>query len=70
LNCDPLVSNTAYELANFRLTYRSVDDDWSVALQITNLFDKLYYINKFTSIYTDGQSGMPREWAITIRKNF
>ena len=70
LNCDPLVSNTSYELANFRLTYRPMNDDWSVALQITNLFDKLYYINKFTSIYTDGQPGMPREWAITVRKNF
>ena len=70
LNCDPLVSNTAYNLANFRLTYRPSGDEWSIALQITNLFNKLYYLNKFTSTYTDGHPGMPREWAITLRRNF
>ncbi len=34
--------------------------------------DKLYYINKFNagSGYTDGQIGLPREWGITVRKEF
>ena len=70
--CDPLVSNTAYNLFNARLTYRAPGDDWSVALEVTNFTNKLYYLSKFDAGagFTDGQPGMPREWAVTLRKTF
>ncbi|RZA15165.1 MAG: TonB-dependent receptor, partial [Proteobacteria bacterium] len=70
LACTPISSNSAYTLANARLTYRAPDNDWSIALEATNLFDKLYYINKFVSTYATGQPGRPREVAVTLRKNF
>ena len=60
----------SYTIANARLTYRSADEDWSVALEVTNLFDDYYYVNKFASFYVDGQPGRPREAAVTVRRNF
>ncbi|MGX7894628.1 TonB-dependent receptor [Tsuneonella sp. HG222] len=68
--CDPNVKVDSYTLANARLTYRSADDDWSVALEATNLFDKFYFLNKFATFYVNGQPGRPREVAVTVRKNF
>ena len=70
LACDPIASNDGYTLANARLTYRSPDRNWSVALEVSNLFDKYYFINKFVSSYALGQPGAPREWSLTVRRNF
>ncbi len=69
-NCDPNVDVESYTLVNARLTYRSSDDDWSVALEATNLFDKFYFLNKFATFYVNGQPGRPREVALTVRKRF
>jgi len=60
----------SYTLVNARLTYRSPDSDWSVALEATNLFDKFYYLNKLATFYVNGQPGRPREVALTVRRNF
>jgi iron complex outermembrane receptor protein len=60
----------SFTLANARLTYRSPDEDWSVALEATNLFDKFYYLNKLATFYVNGQPGRPREVALTVRRNF
>jgi len=68
--CDPNVKVESYTLANARLTYRSPDENWSVALEATNLFDKYYYLNKFATFYVNGQPGRPREVAVTVRRNF
>lgn len=69
-NCDPNVKVDSYTLVNARLTYRSTDEDWSVALEATNLFDKYYYLNKFASFYVNGQPGRPREVAVSVRRRF
>jgi len=68
--CDPNVQVDSFTLANARLTYRSADEDWSVALEATNLFDKFYYLNKLATFYVNGQPGRPREVAVTVRRNF
>jgi len=68
--CDPNVMVESYTLVNARLTWRSADEDWSVALEATNLFDKFYYLNKFATFYVNGQPGRPREVAVTVRRNF
>jgi len=68
--CDPNVQVENYTLANARLTYRTPDEDWSVSLEATNLFDKFYYINKLATFYVNGQPGRPREVAVTLRRNF
>lgn len=69
-NCDPNVTVDSYTLVNARLTWRSPDEDWSVALEATNLFDKFYFLNKFATFYVNGQPGRPREVAVTVRRNF
>jgi iron complex outermembrane receptor protein len=72
LACTPILVNAPYTLLNGRLTYWSPGRGWSAALQGTNLTNKLYYITKTsTGIgYVDGQIGQPREWALTLHKQF
>ena len=70
LSCNPLSKNENYTLLNGRLTYRSEDGLWSTSLEVTNLTNRLYYVNKFASSYIEGQPGMPREWFVTVRRNF
>ena len=68
--CSPLSSNSSYTLANARLTYLPEEEDWSVSLEVTNLTDKVYYLNKIVTVYASAQPGAPRRWAITARKTF
>jgi len=72
VNCTPIVTVDSYTLLNGRVTYWSPQRVWSLALQVTNLTDKLYYMTKAaTGVgYIDGQIGAPREWALTLHKQF
>jgi iron complex outermembrane recepter protein len=70
LNCTPLNSNDAYNLVNARVTYRSAESDWNVSLEVTNLTDKLYDLNKFNSVYASSQPGTPRLWGVSVRRRF
>jgi len=67
---DPIRHVDGYNLINARLTFRTYDRDWSVSLEATNLTDKLYYINKLITQYASAQPGRPREYAVTVRRNF
>ena len=65
----------AYTLVNARLTWRNPDEDLSVALEVTNLTDKYYYVSLFDlraagAGLDKAQPGRPREWALTVRKSF
>jgi iron complex outermembrane receptor protein len=65
----------AYTLANARLTWRNAEEDLSVALAVTNLFDDYYHVNKFDLIgsgagFITAAVGRPREWSLTVRKEF
>ncbi len=63
-----------YTVANARLTWASEDRTLSASLEVTNLFDKFYYVNKFDLLKTSGtavgQPAMPRRWAVTLKKRF
>ncbi|MDB5717278.1 MAG: TonB-dependent receptor-like protein, partial [Sphingomonas bacterium] len=64
-----------YIVANARLTWRNTDEDLEISGEVTNLFDKYYYltINDQTSGsqgYAQAQPGRPREWAISMKKKF
>ena len=63
-----------YSLINARLTWRTVDDNWAVALEGTNLGDKLYYLaffdNQGSTQNTLAQPGPPRQWAVTLKRTF
>jgi iron complex outermembrane recepter protein len=61
-------------LMDARLTWKSQSQDWETSAAVTNLTDRFYYINKVfgappTNI-TEGQPGAPREWLVTVRRNF
>ncbi|PZN33144.1 MAG: TonB-dependent receptor [Proteobacteria bacterium] len=63
-----------YTLLNARLTWRSSAGDWEASLEGTNLTDKYYFLTRTDQFsgagHTDGQPGRPREWAVTLKRNF
>jgi iron complex outermembrane receptor protein len=63
-----------YILVNGRLTWRSADEDWEAALEVTNLTDELYYVSNFDQFFSSGtvagSPGLPRMWALTFKYNF
>jgi iron complex outermembrane receptor protein len=65
----------AYTLVNARLTWQNEKKDLSVALEVTNLTDKYYYVTLFDlraagAGLDKAQPGRPREWALTVKKKF
>ena len=64
----------SYTLVNARLTWRSMNDDWRVALEGTNITDEYYYVTLFDLWgpvgYVHGQPGRPAEYALTINRSF
>ena len=65
----------SYTLANARLTWRNADKDLDVSLEVTNLFDKYYFLAKFDLTGAgagtiSGMPGRPREWAVSVKKKF
>jgi iron complex outermembrane receptor protein len=65
----------ARSIFNARVTYENEEYDFSVAFGATNLFDKAYYLNVFDSQalgapYQQAQPAPPREWYLTVSKNF
>ncbi len=64
----------SYTLVNARLAYKSADQNWEATLGVTNLTDKHYYTNAFDLAALNGTSAWavarPREWYISIRRNF
>jgi len=63
-----------YALVNFRLTYRDDDRGYSIAGAVTNLFNE-YYLTTITDQresfgFLSATVGRPREWSITLRKDF
>lgn len=65
----------AYTIANGRLTWRNIKKNLEVSLEVTNMFDKYYFLSKFdltgagAGVIT-GLPGRPREWAVSIKKSF
>jgi len=65
----------AYELLNARLEWRSPGDTWTVAVGATNVTDEEYFYNKFDLTafgqpHAEGQPGRPREWYVSLGRNF
>jgi iron complex outermembrane receptor protein len=64
----------AYTLANARLTWRNGNGDWETSFEVTNLTNEYYFLTRFdqytTTGVTDGQPGRPREYALTVKRNF
>jgi iron complex outermembrane receptor protein len=64
----------SYTVANARLSWRSADENWDTALEVTNLTDKVYYTFVFDQALSSGTTtytpALPRAWAITVRRSF
>ncbi|WP_374283764.1 TonB-dependent receptor [Novosphingobium sp.] len=65
----------AYTLGNARLTWRNQGEDLSISLEVQNLFDKYYTPFRFAAVQSFSgtiysQVGRPREWAVTVKKEF
>lgn len=63
-----------YLTANARVTYRTSDDNWELALEVTNLTDKYYALtiddSHASTDYVSIQPARPREWLLSLRRNF
>ena len=63
-----------YTLFNAALGWESSDGDWGASLNVRNLFDKEYYTSAFDSTPFSGtlqhNIARPREWRVTVRRNF
>jgi iron complex outermembrane receptor protein len=60
---------------NVRVTYKNDSHDFSLAAGITNVFNKFYYVNFFDyqglgRANTQAQPGRPRQWYLTLSKDF
>ncbi|MBN9144960.1 MULTISPECIES: TonB-dependent receptor [unclassified Novosphingobium] len=72
----PLDYNPAFALANARLTWKNPKQDLAISFEVSNLFDKYYYLPlRFQALYASAGTvysnvGRPREWAISVRKSF
>jgi len=64
----------SYTVGNARISYRSADADWELSGGVTNFTDKHYYTSAFDIVAISGTSAFsvapPREWYITLRRNF
>lgn len=65
----------AYTIANARLSWTNADEDLTVSVAITNLFDEYYLLTVFDQTvggqgYATGQPGRPQEWAVSLTKRF
>lgn len=63
-----------YTLVNLRLTYANEDLGFSLAAAVTNVFDE-YYLTTITDQresfgFLSATVGRPREWSLTLRKEF
>ena len=65
---------SGYALFNGRVTWRNPTGDLQVAMEVTNLGNKLFYLTQWFAPFTAGavgaQPGMPREWLMTVKKSF
>jgi iron complex outermembrane receptor protein len=61
-------------LVNARLAWRDRDEHWTVALEVRNLTDQLYYTDVFdnrgSTQSIQGRPGEPRTWSVTVRREF
>jgi iron complex outermembrane receptor protein len=61
-------------LGNARIWYTTEDEDWEVGLEVQNLFDEYHFmsvsdISRSLGLVT-GVPGLPRTWAVSIKKNW
>ena len=63
-----------YTVVNARATWRDSDDTWEASLEVNNVLDKLYFYGGADWSTNGGSTtltpAMPRNWAVTVKRNF
>ncbi len=63
-----------YSLFNGRITFESAERAWSLSASVTNILNKFYYTGNAEAVGSFGNAtgnpGRPREWSISLRRNF
>jgi iron complex outermembrane receptor protein len=75
---DPQWTIGGYTLLNGRIAYDTAEGDWQIALTATNLTNKFYWYQLGAATTAQGapadaragNPGAPRQWAISVKKNF
>jgi iron complex outermembrane receptor protein len=69
---NPIFVIDPYSIFNAQLTYDDFADDWSAVLHVTNLADKWYHYQNMLlgGVNQTTRVAPPREWKLTLRKNF
>jgi iron complex outermembrane receptor protein len=61
-------------IANAKIQYTTADEDWRIALEVQNLFDKYYFMSVSDTSRSlgavTGVPALPRTWAVSVRRNF
>ncbi|WP_284124326.1 TonB-dependent receptor [Parerythrobacter aestuarii] len=65
----------SFTTLNGRLTWRNANEDLSVSLEVTNITDEYYFLSRFNLLgagagFDKALPAAPREWALTVRKDF
>ena len=64
----------SYTVTNARLTWRSASSQWESALEVTNLTDRVYFLNAFDlraiGGVATGTVAPPRQWGLSIKRIF
>ncbi|WP_237437433.1 TonB-dependent receptor [Alteraurantiacibacter aestuarii] len=63
-----------YFVANGRIGFTTADEEWNVALEVQNMFDK-YYFNSVSDVtgslgLVTGVPGLPRTWSLSVGRRF
>jgi iron complex outermembrane receptor protein len=73
----PESAQAGYTLANARLSWSDQPARWTVAVEIANLTNKLYYLTKTPALNADGSlfsvngtPGLPRTGFVTVERHF
>lgn len=71
---NPLLRQKPVTLVNARLTWKAQNPNWTVAVFVNNLTNQYYLTNTFYESnsfgVTTGSVAPPREWGVTIRRDF
>jgi iron complex outermembrane recepter protein len=62
-------------IGNGQLSFANTDKDWKISLEVKNIFNKYYFLSVSDATtqslgIVSGVPGLPRTWAVTVKKTF
>ncbi len=70
----PELRQPGYHLVNANISFTDLDEHWRMAIGVTNIFNKNYLIGGFSDLpatgFVDGTFARPREWFLSVKRNF